>query len=69
VQSLGSAFGAAFAGVIVNSTGLLAPGGVAGGISAAHWLFVLMALPGIVTILISLSIQKSGNETQATQAA
>ncbi len=69
VQSLGSAFGAAFAGVIVNSTGLLAPGGVAGGISAAHWLFVLMALPGIVTILISLSIQKSGNETQATVAA
>jgi MFS family permease len=69
VQSLGSAFGAAFAGVIVNSTGLLAPGGVAGGISAAHWLFVLMALPGIVTIVISLSIQKSGNETQATAAA
>jgi hypothetical protein len=37
VQSLGSAFGAALVGVIVNSTGLVDPGGIAGSVSlAAH---------------------------------
>ena len=51
VQSLGSAFGAALSGVIVNSTGLLAPGGTEGAMSAAFWLYLLMALPGIITTL------------------
>ena len=64
VQSLGSAFGAAVAGVIVNSTGLVDPGGVAGGISAAHWLYVLMALPGLIAVTISLTLS-SPAERQA----
>ncbi|TCM80932.1 MFS transporter [Rhizobium sp. BK068] len=64
VQSLGSAFGAAVAGVIVNSTGLVDPGGVAGGISAAHWLYVLMALPGLIAVTISLTLS-SPTERQA----
>ncbi|MBB3965497.1 MFS transporter [Rhizobium metallidurans] len=69
VQSLGSAFGAALAGVIVNSTGLVTPGGIEGGVSAAHWLFALMALPGILTVVASLSIRASGDQAEARQAA
>jgi MFS family permease len=69
VQSLGSAFGAALAGVIVNGTGLVDPGGIAGSVSAAHWLYVLMALPGLLTIAISLSIRASGDQTERQTAA
>jgi MFS family permease len=61
VQSLGSAFGAALAGVIVNSTGLVTPGGISGSVSAAQWLFALMALPGLLTIITALSIRASGD--------
>ncbi|MGO4352325.1 MFS transporter [Rhizobium sp. RAF36] len=57
VQSLGSAFGAAIAGVIANSTGLVHPGGIAGDIAAAHWLYAAMALPGIVTVITALSLR------------
>lgn len=57
VQSLGSAFGAAIAGVIANSTGLVHPGGIAGNIAAAHWLYAAMALPGIVTVITALSLR------------
>ncbi len=64
VQSLGSAFGAAVAGVIVNSTGLVNPGGVAGSVSAAHWLYVLMALPGLIAVATSLTLS-SPAERQA----
>lgn len=64
VQSLGSAFGAAVAGVIVNSTGLVDPGGVSGGVAAAHWLYVLMALPGLIAVTISLTLS-SPAERQA----
>ncbi len=56
VQSLGSAFGAALSGVIVNSAGLVQPGGIAGTVSAAHWLYVLMALPGLIAIAASLTL-------------
>jgi MFS family permease len=69
VQSLGSAFGAALAGVIVNSTGLVSPGGISGSVSAAHWLYVLMALPGLLTIAISLSIRATGDRTEQQAAA
>jgi MFS family permease len=57
VQSLGSAFGAAIAGVIANSTGLLDPGGIAGSMSAAHWLYIIMALPGLITIAASMTLK------------
>ena len=69
MQSLGSAFGAALAGVIVNSTGLVSPGGISGSVSAAHWLYVLMALPGLLTIAISLSIRATGDRTEEQAAA
>lgn len=59
VQSLGSAFGAALAGVIANSTGLVTPGGTAGAVSAAFWLFLLMALPGFVTVPVALRLRKA----------
>lgn len=59
MSSLGSAFGAAFCGVIVNGTGLVDPGGIAGTISAAHWLYLLMALPGVLAVAVSLTLSRS----------
>lgn len=58
MQSLGSGFGAALAGVIVNSTGLLDPGGVAGNISAAYWLFLLFALPASAALLAGFALKR-----------
>ncbi|WP_044560799.1 MFS transporter [Azospirillum sp. B4] len=54
MQSLGGAFGAALSGVIANSAGLVDPGGQAGGQSAAHWLYLLMAVPAAAACLVSL---------------
>ncbi|NLS19693.1 MFS transporter [Rhizobium sp. P40RR-XXII] len=56
-QSLGGAFGAALAGVIVNGAGLTHPGGIAGGLSAATWLYALMAIPGLIAIALSFTIR------------
>ena len=61
MSSLGSAFGAAFAGVIANGAGLVDPGGVAGSISAAHWLYAAMALPGIVAITAAMTLRDRRN--------
>jgi MFS family permease len=58
LSALGGAFGASFAGVIVNSTGLVDPGGVAGSLSAAHWLYLLMALPGIISVSAAVSLMR-----------
>lgn len=58
MQSLGSAFGAALAGVVANSTGLLDPGGVAGNVSAATWLYALFALPGLFGAVLAISLLK-----------
>jgi predicted MFS family arabinose efflux permease len=57
VQSLGGGFGSSLAGVIVNGAGLADPGGIAGSMSAATWLYALMALPGLVAIAMSLSLK------------
>lgn len=57
VQSLGGAFGASLSGVIVNSAGLADPGGIAGGLSAATWLYGLMALPGFVAVAVSFTLR------------
>ncbi|WP_454848540.1 MFS transporter [Rhizobium binxianense] len=59
MSSLGSAFGAAFAGVIANGAGLVEPGGIAGALSAAHWLYLMMALPGVLAVGISLSLSRA----------
>jgi MFS family permease len=59
LNSLASAFGASFAGVIVNGTGLIDPGGIAGNLSAAHWLYIVMALPGIVAVTAALSLRRA----------
>lgn len=58
MQSIGSAFGAALSGVLANSFGLLDPGGVAGSISAATWLFGLLALPALLAFLLAASLRK-----------
>jgi MFS family permease len=57
VQSLGGAFGSSLAGVIVNGAGLADPGGIAGSLSAATWLYALMALPGLVAIAMSFTLK------------
>ncbi|MFT4181666.1 MAG: MFS transporter, partial [Rhizobium sp.] len=57
VQSLGGAFGASLSGVIVNSAGLADPGGIAGSLSAATWLYALMALPGLIAIVVSVTLR------------
>lgn len=56
MQALGAAFGAALAGIIVNSTGLLAPGGIAGAATAAHWLYSLLALPAALAVLLAIRL-------------
>lgn len=61
MQSLGAGFGAALAGVVVNSTGLLDPGGVAGNLSAAFWLFLLFTLPSAAALAAGLSLKKRLN--------
>lgn len=58
MQSLGSGFGAALAGVIVNSTGLLDPGGMEGNRSAAFWLFLLFGLPAACAVLAGMALSR-----------
>lgn len=56
MQALGAAFGAALAGIIVNSTGLLQPGGVEGAVTAARWLYALLALPAALSIFLAIGL-------------
>ncbi|WP_027665008.1 MFS transporter [Rhizobium leguminosarum] len=58
MSSLGGAFGAAFAGLIANGAGLVHPGGISGALSAAHWLYLLMALPGVLAVAVSLTLSR-----------
>jgi MFS family permease len=58
MSSLGGAFGAAFSGVIANGAGLVDPGGISGALSAAHWLYLLMALPGVLAVGVSLTLSR-----------
>ncbi|PDT33311.1 MFS transporter [Rhizobium sp. M10] len=62
MSSLGGAFGAAFAGVIANGAGLVEPGGTSGALSAAHWLYLLMALPGVLAVGISLTLDRRASD-------
>ncbi|MDL2407719.1 MFS transporter [Rhizobium calliandrae] len=57
VQSLGGAFGSSLAGVIVNGAGLADPGGIPGSMSAATWLYGLMAMPGLVAVVMSSTLK------------
>jgi MFS family permease len=60
MQALGAAFGAALAGIIVNSTGLLQPGGVEGAVTAARWLYALLALPAVLAVLLAARLPQDG---------
>ena len=55
-QTLSAAFGAALAGIIVNSTGLLQPGGIEGAVTAARWLYALLALPAALAMLLAIGL-------------
>ena len=56
MQALGAAFGAALAGIIANSTGLIDPGGTEGAVTAARWLYALLALPAALAILLAIRL-------------
>lgn len=56
VQSLGAAFGAAAAGVIANTAGLVDPGGLEGAARAALWLYVAMGSCGLVAVFVATSL-------------
>jgi MFS family permease len=58
MQSLGAAFGAALAGIIVNSAGLVEPGGVDGALVAARWLYALLALPAALAIFLATGLPR-----------
>ncbi len=62
MSSLGGAFGAAFSGVIANGAGLVDPGGISGALSAAHWLYLLMALPGVLALGVSLTLPRRASD-------
>ncbi|MBY5808772.1 MFS transporter [Rhizobium leguminosarum] len=62
MSSLGGAFGAAFAGLIANGAGLVHPGGISGALSAAHWLYLLMALPGVLAVGVSLTLPRRASD-------
>jgi hypothetical protein len=56
IQSLGAAFGAAAAGVVANTAGLVEPGGVAGAIEAGFWLYVSMGAFAVVGLLVAVAL-------------
>jgi MFS family permease len=56
IQSLGAAFGAAAAGVVANSAGLVMPGGVPGAMQAGLWLYLSMGAFGIVGLLVAIPL-------------
>jgi len=56
IQSLGAAFGAAAAGVVANSAGLVTPGGVPGAMQAGFWLYLSMGAFGIVGLLVAIPL-------------
>lgn len=56
MQALGAAFGAAIAGIIVNTTGLVEPGGTEGAVTAARWLYLLLAIPAALGMLLATTL-------------
>lgn len=56
IQSLGAAFGAAAAGVVANTAGLVEPGGVDGAVRAGFWLYVLMGSFGVVGLFVAIPL-------------
>lgn len=58
VSALAAAFGSALAGVIANAAGLVEPGGVAGGVTAAFWLYGLIALSGLAAVFVVIPLYR-----------
>ncbi|MGV3552724.1 MFS transporter [Rhizobium sp.] len=56
IQSLGAAFGAAAAGVIANTAGLVTPGGIEGAMRAGFWLYLLMGMFGVAGLLVAIGL-------------
>lgn len=56
IQSLGAAFGAAAAGVVANTAGLVDPGGVEGAMRAGFWLYMLMGAFGLVGLFVAIPL-------------
>jgi MFS family permease len=59
IQSLAAAIGAALAGVIANTAGIVTPGGTIGAISASTWLYGLMVLPCLFAFLVFVPLVRT----------
>lgn len=60
MQALGTAFGAALAGIVANSAGLADPGGIEGAETAAFRVYLLLALPALAATLLALRLPEGG---------
>jgi len=58
ITSLAAAFGSALAGVIANAAGLVTPGGIAGGMAAAIWLYGLISLAGLAAFCVAIPLYR-----------
>lgn len=56
IQSLGAAFGAAAAGVVANTAGLVEPGDVEGAMRAGLWLYLSLGAFGLVGLLVAIPL-------------
>lgn len=56
VQLFATALGAALAGMVANLAGLTEPGGIAGTMSAAGWLFGVFALAPVIGVFTALRV-------------
>ena len=56
VQLFATALGAALAGMVANLAGLTEPGGIAGTMSAAGWLFWVFALAPVIGVFTALRV-------------
>lgn len=64
VQLLSTAVGTALTGLVVNSAGIIKPGGLQGAQQASLWLFALFALMPLSAVIIQISQKKkSGRHT------
>lgn len=58
VQLFATALGAALAGMVANLAGLTEPGGIAGTMSAAGWLFGVFALAPVIGVFTALRVMR-----------
>ncbi|MUT64231.1 hypothetical protein EG880_25440 [Vibrio parahaemolyticus] len=61
VQLLSTAVGTALTGLVVNSAGIIKPGGLLGAQQASLWLFALFAFMPLLAVVIQISQKKKAD--------